>query len=138
MSLLRLFGGRVGQGVVIRSRVNITFPWRLEIGDHVWIGEEVLILSLAPVRLGSHVCLSQRAFLCTGTHDYRREDFALQTKPIIVEDSCWIAAQAFIGPGVTIGTGSVIAAGAVVVRDAPPGSLARGNPAEIVPRSDRP
>lgn len=137
VSLLRLFGTRVGQRVVIRSRVNITFPWRLEIGDHVWIGEEVLILSLAPVRLGSHVCLSQRAFLCTGTHDYRRADFALQTKPIIVEDSCWIAAQAFIGPGVTIGAGSVIAAGAVVVRSVPPQSLVRGNPAEVVGSIER-
>src|SRR4051812_1581507 len=77
VGLLRSFGAKVGQGVVIRSQANITFPWRLSAGDHVWIGEEVLILSLAPVTLESNVCLSQRAFLCTGSHDFRAPHFDL-------------------------------------------------------------
>ena len=131
-TLLRLFGARIGQGLVIRSRVNITFPWRLRIADHVWIGEETVILSLATVTIESHVCLSQRAFLCTGTHNFYRHDFELQTKPIAVRAESWIAAQAFIGPGVEIGTGSVVAAGSVVMESIPPNSLVRGNPAQIV------
>ena len=126
---LRAFGARIGRGVVIRSRVHISFPWRFECGDHVWIGDEVLILSLAPVRLGSHVCLSQRAFLCTGSHNYRQPMFDLVTAPVEIGDGCWVGAQAFVGPGVTLGTGAVIAAGAVVMRSVPPETVVGGNPA---------
>ena len=111
VTALRLFGAKVGEGVVIRSRVNITFPWNLEIGDHVWIGDEVLILSLAKVTIGNHVCISQRSFLCSGSHDFRKESFDLITQPIVVEDSCWICAQAFVGPGVTVASGTMVKAG---------------------------
>ena len=133
-AILRGFGARIGSGVVIRNGVNISFPWRFLAGDHVWIGEEVMILSLAEVRLESHICISQRAFLCTGSHNHRQENFALITKPIHVENKCWIAAQAFVAPGVTLGTGSVVSAGSVVLKDVPNGKIVRGNPAvEIEP-----
>jgi len=131
--LLRLFGARVGRGVVIRSGVNVSFPWRLSVGDHVWIGEEVFILSLASVTLGSHVCLSQRAFLCTGSHDQEGETFDLVTRPIVVEDQVWVAAQAFVGPGVRIGAGSVVGAGTVLLKSVPTRSFVQGNPAAMVP-----
>jgi putative colanic acid biosynthesis acetyltransferase WcaF len=131
VGLLRLFGARIGRGVVIRSGVNISFPWRLSAGDHVWIGDEVYILSLAPVTLGSHVCISPRAFLCTGSHDWRSETFDLQTRAIVVEDSVWICAQAFLGPGTRIGSNSVISAGTVILKTVPNNSLATGNPATI-------
>ena len=127
---LRFFGAKVGSGVVIRSRVNITMPWRLEIGDHVWIGDEVLILSLDKVHIGSNVCISQRAFLCTGSHDFSKEGFDLITKPVVVEDSCWVGAQAFVGPGVTMRTGSRCLAGAVVARDVDGGRTVGGVPAK--------
>ena len=130
---LRLFGAKIGRGVVIRAGVDISYPWRLTVGDYVWIGEEVRILSLAPVTLESNVCISQRAMLCTGSHDFRSETFDLVIRPITVEEGAWIAAQAFVGPGVTIGRGSVVAAGAVVVRDLPAGHRARGNPAVAEP-----
>lgn len=135
---LRCFGARIGSGVVIRSRVNITFPWRLTLGDHVWLGEEVFILNLAPVMIESNVCISQRAFLCTGSHDFRRDDFALVTKPIVVREGAWVAAQAFVGPGVEIGTGAVVSAGAVVMDEIPANCLAAGNPAKVVKVNIRP
>ena len=87
--------------------------WRLEIGDHVWIGDEVLILSLDKVRIGSNVCISQRAFLCTGSHDFRKETFDLVTEPITIGDGCWIAACAFIGPGAEVPAGTMVKAGQV-------------------------
>ncbi len=133
--LLRAFGATVGDGVVIRSRVNITFPWRVEIGDHVWIGDEVLILSLAPVRIGRSVCISQRAFLCTGSHDFRSEAFDLVVAPIEVGEGSWIAAGVFVGPGVVVGKNTLCAAGAVVIRDVGPDEVVAGNPARPVGRS---
>ena len=110
VAVLRCFGAKVGSGVVIRSRVNITFPWKLEIGDHVWIGDEVLVLSLDRVVIGSNVCLSQRAFLCTGSHDFRKETFDLITGPILIGDGCWIAAGGFIGPGAEVPAGTMVKA----------------------------
>lgn len=108
VAVLRVFGAKVGSGVVIRSRVNITMPWRVEIGDHVWLGDEVFILSLDRVRIGSHVCISQRAFLCTGNHDFKSEGFDLITAPIEIGDSCWVGACAFVGPGAVMPPGSMV------------------------------
>jgi putative colanic acid biosynthesis acetyltransferase WcaF len=111
VAVLRGFGAKVGTGVVIRSRVNITMPWHVEIGDHVWLGDEVLILSLDRVRIGSNVCISQRAFLCTGNHDFRKHTFDLVTRPIEIGDGCWIAACAFVGPGAVLPPGTMMKAG---------------------------
>lgn len=108
--LLRCFGAKIGKGVVIRSGVNITFPWRLTVGDHCWIGEDVTILSLANVTIEDHCCLSQRAFLCTGSHDFRKESFDLITKPITVQAHSWIAAGAFLGPGSNVPEGTMVKA----------------------------
>jgi putative colanic acid biosynthesis acetyltransferase WcaF len=127
--VLRAFGASVGQGVVIRSRVNITFPWNLSIGNNVWIGDEVMILSLAPVTIASHVCISQRAFLCTGSHRFQKENFDLVAKPIVIEEGCWVAANVFIAPGVTLGTGTMCTAGAVVLKSSEPNLVLSGNPA---------
>ena len=137
VALLRRFGAKVGHGVVIRAQVKISFPWRLEVGDDVWIGDGVWILSLAKVTVGRSVCLSQRSYLCTGSHDYRKETFDLITKPIDVREGSWVAAGAFVGPGVTVGPGAVVAAGAVVTESVPPYSLVRGNPAQVVKEISR-
>jgi putative colanic acid biosynthesis acetyltransferase WcaF len=129
---LRAFGAKVGRGVVIRGNVNITFPWRLTVGDDVWIGEEVHILSLADVTVESNVCISQRAFLCTGSHDHGKPTFDPITKPIVLREGSWVSAMVFVGPGVTVGRGSRISAGSVVSRDVPDFTAARGNPAVVV------
>lgn len=132
VAALRVFGAEVGEGVVIRSRVNITFPWKLKVGDDVWIGDEVMILSLAEVRIASNVCLSQRAFLCTGSHNHRKESFDLITKSITLEEGSWVGACCFVGPGVTVGLGAVCAAGSVVVRDVSSKTVVGGNPAREI------
>lgn len=130
--LLRWFGAQVGRGVVIKPRVNIHFPWKLSVGDFTWIGEEVFILNFEPVRIGAQSCVSQRAFLCTGNHDYRRPDMPYRNAPIIVGDGAWIGAQCFVGPGVKIGRDAVITAGSIVIKSQPPGKVCGGNPCAVV------
>ncbi len=129
VALLRLFGARVGRGVNIKPRVNIHFPWKLEIGDHAWVGEEVFILNFEPVTIGSNACISQRAFLCTGNHDFRDPAFSYRNAPITIGEGAWVGACVFVGPGVEIGAETVVAAGAVVTRSLPPNTLCSGNPA---------
>jgi putative colanic acid biosynthesis acetyltransferase WcaF len=131
-AVLRSCGAQVGRRVVIRSLVNISFPWRLEIGDDVWIGDGAWILSLARITIESNVCISQRSYLCSGTHDYRKDTFDLITKPIRIRKGSWIAAGAFIGPGVEVGPNSVVSAGSVALRNVAGNSVVQGNPAEIV------
>jgi putative colanic acid biosynthesis acetyltransferase WcaF len=127
-AVLRLFGARVGCGVVIKPRVNIHFPWKLSLGDHSWIGEEVFILNFEPVTIGAHCCISQRAFLCAGNHDFRQPDMPYRNAPITVEDGAWVGAQVFVAPGVTIATEAVITAGSIVTKSQPAGMVCGGNP----------
>lgn len=133
--VLRMFGARIGTGVVIRSRVNIHMPWKLSVGDHVWIGDDVLILNLEPVAIGSNACISQRAFLCTGNHDYKSPTFDYFGQSIEVGEGAWVGAQSFVGPGVSIGVDAVVTAGSVVLADLPDRQVCSGNP--CVPVRDR-
>jgi putative colanic acid biosynthesis acetyltransferase WcaF len=130
VALLRAFGAKIGRGVNIKPRVNVHFPWKLEVGDHAWIGEEVFILNFEPVRIGAQACISQRAFLCTGNHDFRDPAFSYRNAPITVGDGAWVGAAVFVGPGVEIGAESVVAAGSVVTRSLPANALCSGHPAE--------
>jgi len=130
--LLRLFGATIGEGVVIRSRVNITFPWRLSIGDYSWIGDGAEILNLADVSIGKNCSISQQAYLCTGSHNFLVDDFTLITEPIAIEDECWVTARSFVAPGVTMRRGSMCAAGSVVVKDVASGQIVGGNPAKLI------
>jgi len=133
-SVLRWFGARVGKGVVIKPRVNIHFPWKLAIGDHTWIGEEVFILNFEPVVIGAHCCLSQRAFLCTGNHDYRKPSMPYRNAPIAINDGAWIGAQTFVSPGVTVGEDAVVMVGSVVTKNQPAGAVCGGRPCLAVKR----
>lgn len=130
--LLRSFGAKIGRGTVIKPRVNIHMPWKLEIGDYTWIGEEVFILNFEPIKIGSNVCISQRAFLCGGNHNYRDPAFSYRNGPITIEDGAWIGACCFIGPYVTIGTDTVVSASSAVTTKLKPNSIYRGNPLEFV------
>jgi putative colanic acid biosynthesis acetyltransferase WcaF len=127
-AVLRFFGARVGRGVVIKPRVNIHLPWKLVVGDFSWIGEEVFILNFEQVTIGTHCCISQRAFLCTGNHDYRQADFPYRNQPITVEDGAWVGAQVFVAPGVAIRSEAVITAGSVVTKSQPARMVCGGNP----------
>jgi putative colanic acid biosynthesis acetyltransferase WcaF len=127
--LLRAFGARVGAGVVIKPGVRVKFPWRLTIGDHAWLGEDVWIDNLANVSIGAHACISQGAYLCTGNHDWTSERFTLAAAPITIGDHAWVAAKAVVAPGVTMGEGAVLALGSVAIGHPDAWSIYAGNPA---------
>lgn len=131
-ALLRAFGARIGRGLIIKPRVNIHLPWKLTVGDHCWIGEEVFLLNFEPITLGSHVCISQRAFLCTGNHDFRKPSMPYRNAPIRVHDGAWIGAASFVAPGIEIGEEALAQAGSVVLRPIPPGEIHGGNPASKI------
>jgi len=106
--LLRLFGAKIGQGVVLKPGITVKFPWRLDVGDHVWIGEKAWIDNLAPVTIGSHSCVSQGAYLCTGSHNWNDLHFSLITRPIIIGRGCWVGAFARLAPGCEMENGAII------------------------------
>jgi putative colanic acid biosynthesis acetyltransferase WcaF len=135
-SVLRMFGAKLGHNVRIRRTVRIEIPWNLDIADDVSVGDEAILYSLGVIRIGPRSSVSQYAHLCAGTHDYTSPDYPLLRPPITVGADCWIATDAFVGPGVTIGDRSVIGARAVVVKDVPPDQVAVGNPARCINRRE--
>jgi len=136
--LLQLFGAKVESFVQVRPTCKIFHPWLLEIGHWTSLADDVEIYNLGPVKIGSHSVISQGSYVCAGTHDYTRPDLPLQRPPIRIGSGVWIAAQVFVGPGVTVGDNSVIGARAVVTRDVPSGVVAGGNPARVIkPRTMR-
>ena len=127
--LLRWFGASVGRGVVIKPSVNIKFPWKLTIGNHVWVGESVWIDNLSDIQLGDHVTISQGALLLTGSHDYRKESFDLITRSIILEDGVWIGARGIVYGGVIGRSHAILGLNSVAVGELNPYTIYKGNPA---------
>lgn len=130
--LLRLFGAKVGREVHIYSTVTIYLPWNFEIGDWSSIGEHAFIYNLGKITIGRKTTISHRAHLCAGTHDYTNNTLPLLKLPIEIQDSAWICADAFIGPGVTISEGAVVGARAVVMKNVQPWEVVAGNPARFI------
>ena len=134
--LLRSFGAKVGKAVIIRSTVRTQFPWRVSIGDYSWIGDDVVLYSLDKIHIGNHVVVSQKSYLCTGSHDYFRQDFPMNCLPIVLEDECWLATDVYVAPGVTIGKGTVVGARSSVFKSLPEGMVCMGSPAMAVRKRD--
>lgn len=131
-TLLRLFGARIGTGVVLKPYINIKYPWKLEIGDHCWIGEQVWIDNLDRIQIGSHVCVSQGAMLLCGNHNYRISSFDLITGPITLEDGVWIGAKTVVCPGIICHSHSVLSVGSVATRNLEAFTIYAGIPAAAV------
>jgi len=129
VTLLRWFGARMGQGVVVKPAVNIKFPWKLQVGDHSWIGEAVWIDNLSEVIIGSHVTLSQGSLLLTGSHDHTKVTFDFLSSAIVLEDGVWIGARAVVTGGVTCRNHSILGIGSVAEKDLEAYMIYKGNPA---------
>jgi len=129
---LRLFGARIGRDVLIRPGVRVTYPWKLVIGDNCWVGDDAIIYNIDDIEIGDHAVVSQEAYLCAGTHDPREISFPIFAAPVVIESECWIAARAFVGPGVRISHGAVVGACSVVQSDVPPATIVAGFPARAI------
>jgi len=127
--LLKLFGAKVGKRVVMKPFVNIKYPWKLTVGDFVWIGEQVWIDNLVDVHIGNHVCISQGVLLITGNHDYQKISFDLIVSPIIIQDGAWICAHSIITAGVIVEKNAVLLTVSVASHSLMGNSIFRGNPA---------
>lgn len=133
--LLRLFGADIGKSVIIRSTASVTYPWKLKVGDYAWIGDDVELYNWSLITIGENAVVSQRSYLCTGTHDYSVPSFDLTSKPIVIESQAWVATDVFVAPGVTIREGAIIGARSTALKDMPSGMICYGNPAKpIKPR----
>ena len=126
---LKIFGAKVGSGVVIKPNVNIKYPWKLEIGNNVWIGEQVWIDNLGEVKIGDNVCLSQGAMLLCGNHNYKKVEFDLVVGDITLEEGVWIGAHSVVCPGVSCKSHSILSVNSVAVKTLEPYTIYQGNPA---------
>lgn len=133
--LLRLFGARIDGKSDVRGSARVWYPPNLTMEANTILDHRVNCYNMAPILIKRNSIVSQGAFLCCGTHDYRRDDFQLVARPIVIQEGCWIAAEAFVGPGVTVGAGAVLGARAVALTDVEENSVYVGNPArKIKPR----
>lgn len=127
--LLKLFGAKLGKGIYIKPGIRIKFPWKLEVGDYSWLGEDIWIDNLAPIIIGNHVCISQGVYLCTGNHDWSSQTFELIIDEIHIESYSWLAAKSVVAPGVKIAEGAILGLGSVASQPLLPWTIYRGNPA---------
>lgn len=130
--LLRLFGAEIGRGVLIRPTARVTYPWKLRLGDFAWIGDHAELYTLGSITIGANAVISQRSYLCTGSHDYTDPSFRIFARPIVIGECAWIATDVFVAPGVTVGAGAVVGARSEVFKDLAPMCVARGSPARSV------
>ena len=135
--LLRAFGARLGKGANVYASVRIWYPRWLTMGDHATLGPRVNCYNQASITLGPGALVSQDATLCAGSHDYVDPEFQLRARPIVLDAHCWIAAEAFVGPGVTVGPSAVLGARGVAMKDLEAGVVYAGNPAKAIRRRDR-
>jgi putative colanic acid biosynthesis acetyltransferase WcaF len=120
---LRIFGATIGSSVLIRRGVRIHFPWNLKVGDNCWIGEEVWLINHESIEIGSNVCISQRAIICSSGHDLRSTCLNYKHKPIKIQDGAWICLQSTILAGSSIGRNSVVSAGETFKGELSEGSI---------------
>jgi len=130
--LLRLFGAKLHPTAVINAGVRVWSPQNLEMAEYSCLGPGVICYSMAPISLGPYALVSQRAHLCAGTHDITDSYFQLQAFPIHIGEKAWVAAEAFVGPGVTIGARTVLGARGVTFKSLPPDEVYAGNPARFI------
>lgn len=130
--LLRLFGAQIDSTAVVYSSVRIYMPWHLKMAPHSCLAPEVDCYNVDKIEIGAHTTISQKTYLCAASHEISKPSLPLVTAPIAIGSQVWVAAEAFIAPGVTIGEGAVVGARAAVFKDVEPWTVVGGNPAKFI------
>ncbi len=130
--ILRIFGAKASWQCNVHASVKIWAPWNLEIGDYSCLGQNVDCYNQGRITIKKNATISQKSYLCASSHDYMSKYHSLYLDPIVIEESAWVAAEAFIGPGVTVGEGAVVGARAAVFKDIPAWTVVGGNPAKFI------
>ncbi|MBL0394125.1 colanic acid biosynthesis acetyltransferase WcaF [Ramlibacter monticola] len=130
--LLRRFGATVGRRVLLRPSAKFTYPWKITLGDDVWVGDNAVLYSLGEITVASDSVVSQGCYLCAGDHDYRVSSFPIRARPITVGSGAWLAADVFVAPGVKIEDGVVVGARSSVFSDLPKNYVCFGSPCKPV------
>lgn len=131
-AILRTFGATVGAGARVRPTVNIEIPWNVTLGDHCVIGDHAILYSLGSITVGDRAIISQYAHLCAGTHDFTKPEFPLLRPPVTIGEDAWIAADSYVGPGVTVGARAVLGARSSAFKDLAPDTVHAGSPARAI------
>ena len=134
--LLRLFGAKIGKGVLIRPTAKFTYPWKISIGDFTWIGEDCILYSLGSITIGKNVAVAHGVYFNTGLHNYKRSSFDIGSNDVVIKDEAWITNDVYIAPGVEIGKGCVIGARSSVFKNMPNGWACFGNPATPIKKRE--
>ncbi len=130
--LLRRFGAKIGKNVIIRPTVKIQYPWKVKIGDYSWIGDDVNLYSLGEISIGKNTVISQKSYICTGSHDYLSDAFDIYAEPIHIGDKVWIATDVYVAPGVKIEDEVVVGARSSVFKNLEKGNVYVGSPAKFI------
>ncbi len=134
--LLRLFGASLASTSRVYPTAKVWAPWNLTLGEFACLGRDVDVYNVMPIRIGARSTISQYTYLCGATHDYTRRDYPLIPLPITIGDDCWLAADVFVSPGITIGEGTVVGARSTVTKDLPPWVVAVGTPAKAIKKRE--
>jgi len=130
--VLKAFGATIAPTARVHASVSVWLPSNLQLDEHVLVGPRARLYNQGKISIGAKTIVSQGAYICASSHDIRDPNFQLVLRPVVIGRQCWIAADAFVGPGVTMKDHSVVAARGALFNDAEPDGVYRGNPAELI------
>ncbi|NQD61448.1 colanic acid biosynthesis acetyltransferase WcaF, partial [Enterobacter sp. CM29] len=107
-------------------------PWKLTLGDYAWVGDDAVLYTLGEITIGANSVVSQKCYLCTGSHDFMSPHFDITASPVVIGEKCWLATDVFVAPGVSVGDGTVVGARSSVFKSLPANKICRGNPAVVI------
>lgn len=125
---------KITKNTLIMGGCEVRSPWNFS-ADRCSIGSNCILDARSGISFGEDVCLGSGVHIWTMEHDLYDPYFRvteMHSRPVCIEDHCWICSDSTVLPGVTIGQGCVIAARACVTKDCLPYTIMGGVPAKQI------